>query len=67
MARVILAIPLATIASKFAFSVGGKVLDAFRSSLKLDIVEGVIYLRDWLFGQGNDFLSLVFGFIWFLI
>ena len=52
MARDILTIPLSTVASESAFSVGGRVLDAFRSSLKPDIVEGVICLRDWLFGQG---------------
>ena len=52
MARDILTIPLSTVASKSTFSVGGRVLDAFRSSLKPDIVEGVICLRDWLFGQG---------------
>lgn len=51
MARDILTIPLSTVASESAFSVGGRVLDAFRSSLKPDIVEVVICLRDWLFGQ----------------
>ena len=51
MARDILTIPLSTVTSESAFSVGGRVLDAFHSSLKPDIVKGVICLRDWLFGQ----------------
>jgi len=55
MARDILTIPLSTVASESAFSVGGRVLDAFRSSLKSDTVEAVICLRDWLFGQGDEF------------
>ena len=55
MACDILTIPLSTVASESAFSVGGRVLDAFCNSLKPDIVEAVICLRDWLFGQGDEF------------
>ena len=61
MARDILTIPLSTVASESAFSVGGRVLDAFRSSLKPDIVEAVICLSDWLFRQGDDLFSPLFS------
>jgi len=60
MVRDILTISLSIVASKSPFSVGGRVLNAFHSSLKLDIVDDVICLRDWLFGQSNDFSSPLF-------
>lgn len=51
MAHDILTIPLSIVASESPLSVGGRVLDAFRSSLNPDIMEAVICLRDWLFGK----------------
>ena len=49
MARDVLTIPLSIVASESAFSIGGRVLDAFRSSLKPQTVATVICLRDWVF------------------
>ena len=48
MARDILSIPVSTVASESAFSVGGKVLDQYRSSLKPDLVEAICCCKDWL-------------------
>ncbi|CAH1445030.1 unnamed protein product [Lactuca virosa] len=59
MARDILSIPVSTIASKSAFSNGGRVLNQYRSSLKHDIVEAIICTKYWLFGtKGDEELSL---------
>ncbi|KAK2641308.1 hypothetical protein Ddye_023071 [Dipteronia dyeriana] len=51
MARDILSIPVSTVASESAFSVGGRVLDRFRSLLKPDIVEAIVCTRDWMEGE----------------
>ena len=54
MAHDILSIPLSTVASEAAFSVGGWVIDEYRSSLKPGIVEYLICTKGWLFGdKGN--------------
>jgi len=74
MARDVLVIPSSTVATESAFSVGGRVLDAYRSSLKPETVESMICLRDWLYGQEGDvsfyFLVVVHcvsGFVvWFI-
>ncbi|KAL0296012.1 UNVERIFIED_CONTAM: Zinc finger BED domain-containing protein RICESLEEPER 1 [Sesamum radiatum] len=48
MARDILAVPVSTVASEAAFSTGGRVLDAFRSSLSPKIVQAIICAQDWI-------------------
>jgi hypothetical protein len=48
MACDILSIPISTAASKSTFSVGGRVIDQYRSLLKLHIVEALVCTRDWL-------------------
>ncbi|KAI9180720.1 hypothetical protein LWI28_007518 [Acer negundo] len=42
--------PVSSVASESAFSVGGRVLDQYRSSLKPDVVEAIVYSRDWIHG-----------------
>ncbi|KAK9195172.1 hypothetical protein WN943_003291 [Citrus x changshan-huyou] len=51
MARDILSIPISIVASESAFSVGGRVLDQFRSVLKPETVQAIITTRDWKFGE----------------
>ena len=56
MVRDVLSIRIFTVASESTFSVGGRVIDEFRSALKLDVVEALIYSRDWLYGDKGNFL-----------
>ena len=46
MARDVLAVPISIVALEYAFSTGGRVLDAFRSFLTSTIVEVLIYTQD---------------------
>ncbi|CAN1338835.1 Zinc finger BED domain-containing protein RICESLEEPER 2 [Linum perenne] len=48
MARDVLAVPISTVSTEFAFSTAWRVLDAFRSSLTPRIVEALICTQDWI-------------------
>ena len=48
MAKDILAIPVSTVASESAFSIEGRILDAFWSSLSPLVVESLICAQNWL-------------------
>ncbi|KAL5724963.1 hypothetical protein ACHQM5_008163 [Ranunculus cassubicifolius] len=56
MARDILSIPVSTVASEAAFSVGGRVVDQFRSALLPENVEALVCTNDWLFKK-KDILA----------
>jgi hypothetical protein len=48
MARDVLAIPITTVASESAFSIGGRILDDFRTSLTPFMLEALVCTQDWL-------------------
>ncbi|TYG45935.1 hypothetical protein ES288_D11G215300v1 [Gossypium darwinii] len=52
LARDLLAIPISTVASKLAFSMGKKVITPLRSSLKPKTVQAVVCLDDWMRAKG---------------
>ena len=51
--RYVLAIPISTVAFEAAFITGERVLDPFRSSLTLRIVEALVCTQDWFRGSSK--------------
>ncbi|KAB2072822.1 hypothetical protein ES319_A07G043500v1, partial [Gossypium barbadense] len=52
LARDLLAIPISTVASESAFSMGKKVITPIKSSLKPKTVQAVVCLDDWMRAKG---------------
>ncbi|KAK8279060.1 hypothetical protein V6Z12_D09G086100 [Gossypium hirsutum] len=52
LARDLLAIPISTVASESAFSMGKKVITPLRSSLKPKTVQAIVCLDDWMRAKG---------------
>ena len=56
LAMDILCVPISTVASESAFSLGGRILNEYRSFMASEIVEALVCSRDWLFEKkGNTF------------
>ncbi|XP_012833299.1 PREDICTED: zinc finger BED domain-containing protein RICESLEEPER 2-like [Erythranthe guttata] len=52
--RHVLAMPISTVASESAFSIGGRVIDPFRSSLSPQTAESLICAQDWIRSSPTD-------------
>ncbi|TYJ30966.1 hypothetical protein E1A91_A06G164700v1, partial [Gossypium mustelinum] len=52
LVRDLLAIPISTVASESAFSMGKKVITPLRSSLKPKMVQAIVCLDDWMRAKG---------------
>ncbi|KAG4924029.1 Putative AC transposase [Glycine soja] len=50
MARVVLAIPVSTIASESSFSARGRILNPYQTSLTPRMVQVLVCMQDWLKG-----------------
>ena len=48
LARDMLVLPISTVASELVFSIGGCILDPFRSSLSPLMVQNLVCAQDWL-------------------
>jgi hypothetical protein len=58
IARDVLAVPISIVASESAFSIGGCVLDSFRSSLYPLTIEAMICTQNWIRDNPIDIRDL---------
>jgi hypothetical protein len=60
MACEILSILISAVGSESTFSVGGRVIDQYRSFLKPDIIEALVCTRDWLYEEKCNICIFIF-------
>ncbi|KZV58755.1 zinc finger BED domain-containing protein RICESLEEPER 2-like [Dorcoceras hygrometricum] len=66
MARDVLTVPISTVASESAFSVGGRILDQYRSAMKPEVVEALVCCRDWLIGEKGKWFLVCLLYLHFI-
>lgn len=54
MAKDILAIPISSVASESSFSMGGRILNKWRSCLSDEHVEALVTSKNWLNGYDKE-------------
>ncbi|CAO2193193.1 unnamed protein product [Urochloa humidicola] len=59
MARDVLAAPASTVASEFAFSTSGRIINDHRTRLSGNTVEALICFQDWLREAGESYLDII--------
>jgi hypothetical protein len=62
MTHDILSIPISIVVVESTFTVGGRVIDQYRSLLKPDIVEALVCTRDWLYEEKCNICYFYFYF-----
>ena len=67
MARDVLSIPISIVASESTFSVGGRVIDQFRSLLRLNTVEALVCTRDWLDREKCNLICFISYYYFYII